>query len=78
MPIFIKMTNDQEFQVSGEQTLQEFMTQYVEIAGDYLKIDVKSRGTLPSVPTVLVKENVISIQEKPERKARAIQKPAGL
>lgn len=75
MPIFIKMVNDQEFQVSGEQTLQEFMTAYVEIAGDYLKINVEERG---SVPTVLVKENVISIQEKPEpKRAKMMQKPEG-
>lgn len=63
MPIFIKMTNDEEFKVSGEQTLEEFMREYVEIPSDYLKINVENRG---SVPTVLVKENVVSIQEKPE------------
>jgi len=75
MPIFIKMVNDEEFKVSGEQTLEEFMREYVEIPGDYLKISVESRG---SVPTALVKENVVSIQEKPEaRRARMTQAPEG-
>ena len=66
MPIFIKMINGEEFKfsgVSGERTIEEFMTVCVEIPGDYLKIHVDQHGT---VPTVLVKENIVSIQERPE------------
>lgn len=75
MTIFIKMINGEEFKVSGEQTLQEFMTEHVEIPSDYLKINVEERGT---IPTVLVKENVVSIQEKQEpKRARMVQKPEG-
>lgn len=74
MSIHIKMINDEEFIVSGEQTLQDFMREQVEIPGDYLKISVKQNRV--TVPTVLVKENVVSIQEIAEpKRAKMTQGP---
>lgn len=76
MPIVIKTIDGSEYAVSGEWTLKDFLSEYVRPEIHHLTIDVQEGRNV--VPTYILFEKVISIQDQPTRQSRAIDKPRGL
>lgn len=69
MPITIRMKDQSEYVVHGEYTLKDFRTDFLDRHDDYVELNVASGSAV--IPTMLVKENIISIQDKPVRLKQA-------
>ncbi|MGF0348262.1 hypothetical protein ACQR3P_31985 [Rhodococcus sp. IEGM1300] len=61
MPIVIKTTNEKEYVVKGEYSLAEFRAFHMREGEDYIEFHAEHEEKF--IPTILMRSNVISIQE---------------
>lgn len=62
MPIIIRMKDQSEYAVNGEYTLKDFRQEFIDTHDDYVEFDAKIGSD--SIPTIVVKENIISVQDR--------------
>ncbi|MGB7799520.1 hypothetical protein [Buttiauxella sp.] len=73
MAIIIRMIDGTEYRSSEDSTLEEFYAEAMDHTEDFVRFDAVVKNK--NIPTMILKSNIISVQDRVITPARVVQRP---